>query len=172
MKRIEIPEDHYMGDKTIELELPWLTPESIHFLNDFLKPNFKVLEFGSGGSTLFFSRRCEEVTSFETRPEWMGKIKDVIQERNLENISYHPIEVFKEICNNKEFDCIIVDTPEDGKVERVDLMNYSLDHVKKGGLLILDNYGRYNYPTPVGFDEKSYDDSHWDGNGTKVYHKI
>lgn len=165
----DIPEDHYKGERTVALELPWLTPESIIFLDNILKPHFKVLEFGSGGSTLFFSRRCQEVTSFETNPQWMDKMKDTIHEKSLNNIYYYPIEDYREICKGKDFDCILIDTADDAKVKRADLMHFSLGILKTGGLIIMDNYGSYTYNVPSEFSEKAFDNVHWWGKGTKIY---
>lgn len=170
MKITDIPDDHFKGRKTVEMELPWLTAESILYLDNFLKPNFEVLEFGSGGSTLFFSRRCQRVTSFETNIKWFNRIKEIINEKALNNISYFYIDEYKEVCDKKLFDCILVDTISDGKVERVDLMDFSLSHLRENGIIVLDNYGRYNYSIPE-FEEIAYNDPHWCGRGTKIYKK-
>src|SRR3981081_59638 len=45
------------GKTPLDLELPWFSYAAIDFLEDFLQPHMTVCEYGSGGSTLFFSRR-------------------------------------------------------------------------------------------------------------------
>ena len=53
--------------------LPWLTDQSITFLEGFVKNivnNPKILEFGSGSSTLFFANKSSEIVSFEHDPQW------------------------------------------------------------------------------------------------------
>src|SRR5690606_37246496 len=45
----------------LDLELPWLTIGAILHIKRFLNKNMRVFEYGSGGSTLFFSKRAKEV---------------------------------------------------------------------------------------------------------------
>ena len=52
----------------MEMELPWFLYGAIDFLQEFLQREMEVFEFGSGGSTLFFARRCARVESVEEDP--------------------------------------------------------------------------------------------------------
>ncbi len=69
---------------TIENRIPWITFEAIIFLRKWLRSDMIIYEYGSGGSTLFFSDHVKEVFSVEHDPEWFSKLKDVIDaDQNL-----------------------------------------------------------------------------------------
>jgi hypothetical protein len=50
--------------------LPWLTYPAIYFIELLDLSNKVVMEFGSGASTLYFSRRSKSVISYETSKYW------------------------------------------------------------------------------------------------------
>jgi hypothetical protein len=86
-----IPANYWEGQNTLELEYPWLTPESAQVLVYFLKEHHTVLEFGSGGSTLFFSKRVKNVLSLETMPTWYEKV----QKKLIEKSQFDPLILAK-----------------------------------------------------------------------------
>src|SRR5438874_13577508 len=47
-------------------ELPWLGFRAIKHLDRLIKPDWRVLEFGSGMSTIWFARRCATLVSIKT----------------------------------------------------------------------------------------------------------
>ena len=50
---------------------PWLTPAAVQFLKGYLKASDQGLEFGSGGSTIWFAKRIDSLTSIEQKvPIW------------------------------------------------------------------------------------------------------
>ena len=53
---------------------PWMSRDEIGMIEGYLKPSFKMLEYGSGGSTLYFSRLVKEYYSVEHDVEWYEKI--------------------------------------------------------------------------------------------------
>jgi hypothetical protein len=55
-------------------ELPWLGYRAIRHLEGLLEPDWKVLEFGSGMSTLWFAKRCHTVVSIEDNEQWYLEI--------------------------------------------------------------------------------------------------
>src|SRR5579863_2439198 len=66
-----------LGNKTpADLELPWFSYAAIDFLKDYLQPDMSVCEYGSGGSTLFFSHRVKSVHSIEDNSEWFDVISN------------------------------------------------------------------------------------------------
>ncbi|MCK5642361.1 MAG: hypothetical protein KAJ19_16255 [Gammaproteobacteria bacterium] len=44
-------------------DVPWLTRQAVEILEDWLKPGYVGLEWGSGRSTLWFARRVSHLTS-------------------------------------------------------------------------------------------------------------
>lgn len=58
--------------------LPWFNFSFIELLRERLSSDLTVFEYGSGASTLFFSKRCKHVTSIEHDKNWFNKIKSLI----------------------------------------------------------------------------------------------
>src|SRR5205085_3754312 len=71
----------------IELELPWFSYGAIDFLEKFLRPEMRVFEFGSGGSTIFFARRCANVKSVEDHPDWAARVRVRMAQLGLTNFA-------------------------------------------------------------------------------------
>ena len=82
--------------------------------------NNQVFEWGSGGSTLFLSKRFNSVSSIEHEPKWLEKVDAEIKKQSLTSVSLQLSSInldnqhsFEE-CSyfhslDKEFDVIIVD---------------------------------------------------------------
>jgi predicted O-methyltransferase YrrM len=51
---------------------PWLHPDAIAYLESILQPDFRVCEFGGGGSTMWLSKRVKHVTTCEPDEEWFS----------------------------------------------------------------------------------------------------
>src|SRR6187200_1579577 len=70
----------------LDLEMPWITLLGRDFIAAHLKgktkDKVKILEYGSGGSSLFFLR-FGQVVSVEHNEEWFTKISDYIAKRNV-----------------------------------------------------------------------------------------
>lgn len=84
----------YIWDRSFEKiyrlshpDFPWLAPQAIEFLTNYLKPSDIGLEFGSGRSTLWFAQRISFLTSVEHNPAWAEKVRAGLQERGLSNVN-------------------------------------------------------------------------------------
>jgi len=71
---------------------PWISFTAIRSLENYLTKKMRVFEFGSGGSTLFFSKRVEKVVSVEHHKLWFEKVNLFLKEMNLTNIEYKLFE--------------------------------------------------------------------------------
>ena len=132
-------------------DAPWLVPESILFLERWLKKNMKGFEFGSGRSTKWFTNKVSFYYSVEGNLEWYNKTIDA----NKKNIKLGRCEiVYKDTGNqlninlnkkniysnslskfqNNYFDFGLID----GHF-RYECIEKSLRKLKKGGILIMDN---------------------------------
>jgi SAM-dependent methyltransferase len=118
---------------------PWLTAEANSCLASFLQPDHRVLEFGAGGSTVFFARRAGKVCSVEGNPEWSSKVRGWLKEYELED----KVELCSEAQFNvdgvgDDFDLILVDGGD-----RLRHAEESLEMLRPGGWLVVDNINRY-----------------------------
>jgi hypothetical protein len=64
---------------------PWITFSAIDWLESILSPGMRVFEYGSGGSSLFFSRRVSEVVSAEHDPGWFERVSRRMTEERRSN---------------------------------------------------------------------------------------
>ena len=136
-------------------ETPWLTENAINYILDYInnqKKQINMLEFGSGGSTIFFSKFNINLISIEHDEIWAYNVQNKINKKNcklvlkksnvIENTDYLETPYFNAVddLEIKNFDIILID----GR-NRVDCFKKSEPLLKKGGLLILDNSEREEY---------------------------
>lgn len=121
--------------------IPFYTPSSLIELNNILQSHFKVLEFGSGNSTLWYSTRVEELISVEHNQTWYNKINSSLKNKGCTNVQYNlhkrPYNNLATNFTDEYFDLIIID----GR-DRVKCIKSSMPKLKKGGYLIFDNSDR------------------------------
>lgn len=62
--------------------LPWLTKSAVQFLDNFVQEEMKVFEFGSGASTVYFSKKGVDLYSVEHDSKWFENVKQTIAKDN------------------------------------------------------------------------------------------
>jgi hypothetical protein len=77
---------------TIDHRVPWLVFSCIDFLDQWLKKDMQVFEYGSGGSTLYFAEKVGTIISIEHDAKWFGYARTVVEEAGFANIHYRLIE--------------------------------------------------------------------------------
>ena len=133
--------------------LPWLPYETIRFLDQYLKNTDVMLETGSGRSTIWFAQRTQKVVSIEHDEGWFNICKEKLGKAGLKNVEYFlenrgeninpsasPYVQRVKAMADHSFDFILVD----GKL-RSTIALISLDKVKNGGLISIDNIERELY---------------------------
>ncbi len=129
---------------------PWIVIEAADAMERFLKPHHRVFEWGSGGSTTWFSGRVAEVITVEHQRAWA----EALIALGLPNVTV--IEApddypeFRAYANCIEqvggmFDVILIDGA-DGydlglKGSRPACARLAVAHVAQGGMVVLDNSG-------------------------------
>jgi hypothetical protein len=119
--------------------LPWYTYPAIEFIAQLDFANKSVFEYGSGNSTLFWSRVSTRVTSVEHNPEWFEVVSArapancrILLEPDLDGY-VDAIDGFPD-----GFDVIVVDGYAQ-KRTRARCAQKAIEHLKPGGMIILDN---------------------------------
>lgn len=145
---------------TMDLRLPWLPFTLIDDLRSEVHDRARVLEFGGGGSTLWFLEQGAEVVTVEHHPQWADHLRQVIGtprwtllERSLESDAAGYVGAADEF-DDEHFDLVLVD----GR-ERVRCAHASLSKVRPGGLLIFDDTDRDRYReglTRIGWPRHDY----------------
>lgn len=168
------PLDQISPDKTY----PWYTFRSIEYLEHIIRPDMKVLEYGSGYSTLWWARRVAEVTSVERSKVWCDGLEKAIKKNNFKNVRLVHFDKFTQeindsLCESKkpdevpsvvnqyvlaanpspaQYDVVIVDD-----VYRNVTSALALEFIKPGGVLILDDSERKWYqPTIEALDRQRW----------------
>jgi len=149
-------------DDMLLLDVPWWTYPAIKEVAAFLarRRNPTVFEYGSGASTLWLAKRAARVLSVEHDPKWYTKVLNASSNfSNIELMQKHPDDVFKDgylserlpgksfeqyvnaiHLTQQRFDLIIID----GRA-RVACLKHCTQHLKPGGLIVLDNSNRKRY---------------------------
>jgi hypothetical protein len=153
------------GRSALADEVPMMTFDAIGWLRAYLRPEMHVFEYGSGGSTVFFTRRVERLVSVEHDPEWYMRIRDRIGKIASERFTYvlQPPEQGSEAgigstddryrgmnfasyvrtidgFPDAAFDLVSVD----GRA-RSACLTQAVRKVKSGGFVLLDNSDRDEY---------------------------
>ena len=116
---------------------PWLHPAVVGYMEMLIQPSWKILEHGSGGSTVWFSAHAMKVDSAEHAPDWAVKVAEM----NLENVNVFPGGKPEQFIGG-EYDLLLIDG---NASDRPEWINLAPTLVKGGGVVILDNANRPEY---------------------------
>lgn len=129
--------------------LPWITYPAIIFLKQRIASHFRVFEFGSGNSTLWWSSLVKSVVSCEHDKKWFTRMKEVMP-ANVEYI-HRELEYDGEYCRTvmaypAEFDILVID----GR-DRINCAKNGIAALKEGGVVLWDNSNREKYAEGYGY---------------------
>lgn len=151
--------------------IPWYTWATVHWLESWLRPDMRVFEWGSGGSTLFFAARCAQVISVEHDRELVPPLFQRLQASGLHHkVTFHicpPDDYYlpeyesqdphyASTHNFKHYASAIDQYPDghfnfvavDGRA-RPACIKHAIPKVAPNGVLLLDNAERYYYTAGV-----------------------
>ena len=116
--------------------IPWMTYPAIYFLEQLDFSNCDIFEWGSGNSSLYFSKRAKSVRSVESNPEWHKHV----QQRAPENVklSLEASDDYATCIRNEsgKFSIIVID----GDIfRRLECAMAAIEKLKHGGIIVLDN---------------------------------
>ncbi|MFZ5970655.1 MAG: class I SAM-dependent methyltransferase [Bacteroidota bacterium] len=153
---------------------PWTTQAAIDTFSRVLTKDMIGFEYGSGFSTIFFSRHLKHITSVEHNPAWHELVTKKLAESGLHNVSYHLVQPATPTANKDyrylyepfgltssdfrvraEYDAyfsFIDQYPDehfdfimvDGRA-RVECSLLAIGKLKPGGIFVLDNSDRPRY---------------------------
>lgn len=136
------------GHAKLSPDAPWLTPEATQILASRLKPTDIGFEWGSGRSTLWLAPRVMHLTSIEHDAAWHVKVTQTLEAKGFKNVTLlhrdlagderSPYVHAMDACANGSLDFVLVD----GRL-REHCVAASLNKLRKGGILILDNANLY-----------------------------
>lgn len=124
-------------------EIPWYTYPAYEFLKSLDIKDRKVLEFGSGNSSIFWSKKAKSVVSVEHDKAWHDKISKELRE-NQKLILCESLENYekpKQLLDEK-FEIIIIDAIKRYECA-ANVKKYLNINYDKGCMVILDNSDWY-----------------------------
>ena len=131
-----------------ENPIPWCTYSFIDFIDQRLKEDMCIFEYGAGYSTLYYQKKVKFVASVEHDMDWYNKLSLMISDNvklchePLEGIAYESAPIkFKEF-----FSIIIIDGQK-----RVKCMYEAIKYLKDDGVIVLDDSYRDEYKDGVKF---------------------
>lgn len=120
--------------------VPWISYRATRQLQHLIRPHWRILEFGSGMSTIWFARRANFVFSVESDHRWHQRVREMLAQRGLANVhleyrsggcaEYSSIDGLED----DSFDLALIDG-----ACRDDCVQPCLAKVKAGGYVYLDN---------------------------------
>lgn len=73
------------GRNSVADELPWINFLALEFLEKNISPQYRIFEFGGGGSTLFFCKNVAEVATVEDHAGWFETLTQTIGAKGYQN---------------------------------------------------------------------------------------
>jgi len=173
------------GRNPVDDKTPWMSFAAIRHLNKIVRQDMSVFEYGSGGSTMFWLSRVQELVSVEHDLSWYRKMKKKLEEQSVSNIRYilaEPVSDsrFAEKRFENPADYISGDPEYAGKNfeayaksidgfpdqyfdiiivdgrARPSCIQHGIPKLKKNGWLIIDNTERRYYMAPFPLDRNSW----------------
>ena len=181
------------GKNSVNTSMPWITFGAINAIARKLRPDMKIFEYGSGGSTLFWASRVQSVISIEHDQVWYTKLKKDLQERKVTNVQYFLIEASPDASFSKKnrsdpshyisddqqysgfnFDQYVKKIEDysdnyfdivvvDGRA-RPSCIHHALDKIKPSGYLVVDNSDRDYYFSDIVIDNTKWKRTDYKGS--------
>jgi SAM-dependent methyltransferase len=131
---------------------PWISCDAIRILRRHLSKQSRVLEFGSGMSTIWYASHAGQVFSVEDNPEWYAKVSAMLTANRKANVAY------RLTTDEQEYATFCADDPDGFDLVMVDgtwrsrCMENAVKLVRPGGILYLDNADKHS--TAAGGDTR------------------
>ena len=162
-------QSHHFGP--LLRHIPYLPFSVTSRLEQFLTPDSRVFEYGSGGSTLWLCGHASQVTSVEHDVEWHALVETQLQRSGVTNCTlclHSPVQTTSALLPQAEFGSLLIPGSFEDYVKAIDAVeDESLDlvivdgraraasalraqpKIRRGGVLILDDSDRQRYAEAV-----------------------
>lgn len=114
--------------------IPWYTYPAIEYLNQLDFSDKEVFEYGSGNSTIFWSKIAKKVISIENNQAWYENVINRAGKSAEIKLIVNDDAYIQEILNYESFDIIVIDGSY-----RLECARIAIGKLKPGGMIILDN---------------------------------
>jgi hypothetical protein len=70
---------------------PWICYSAIRHLKQITRQDMRVFEYGSGGSTLYFAKHCQEVVAVDHDTLWAQRVNEALAEHQMSHAKALPV---------------------------------------------------------------------------------
>lgn len=140
--------------RPIDIGKPWFSWPAIDFLESYLTKEMSLFEYGSGGSTLFFSARVGSTKAVEDNRGWYELLAPKLAALGDSSIDYTFASAEGDdyaksayvVSLDRPFDVIVVDGTEDwpDQILRDVCFARAQQFVRPGGIIVVDDAWRYD----------------------------
>jgi hypothetical protein len=128
----------------------WMGSAEIAMIQRYLKPCHVMLEWGAGGSTLFYSQFVQAYFSIEHDPKWFQSVAKELQRLCMAQVKLYHKPVVRSALSRRESFRAYIDLPRsferkfdriliDGR-ERVACAEVAYDLIAEDGVLFVHDY--------------------------------
>src|ERR1700744_2363672 len=119
----------------IDINLPWWSYLSIKYIDTIMKDRV-VFEYGTGGSTLRYSKMASEIIAVEDDESWLNFVKKKLEATKIENVKIlfrpfdfkNPVDFYKSdylnAVNDFNPDIVIIDGQDHTFLERIECFKH------------------------------------------------
>lgn len=132
--------------------IPWYSYPAISFLEERVRPDWKVFEYGCGNSTLWWSKRVARVDSCEHHKGWYDSISTQLPDNAVCHFKQHNDYASFASTFEGTINVLVIDG-----VDRVECAKNCIPALSDAGIVIIDDSNRseyqagYDYLTGQGF---------------------
>lgn len=121
--------------------IPWYTYPAIEFIEPRIRPDFRVFEYGSGWSTLWWGERVDTVFAVEHDPAWSELVQPQLPPNARVALRTEPDRYVGEIdaCGG-DFDIVVVDGEHRNRCAKA-----AAARLKPSGAIVFDNSDRQSH---------------------------
>lgn len=115
-------------------ESPWLAFNAIARLESLLRPEWSMVEFGSGASTHWFAQRVSAIRSIEHNPAWHERVRPTLPGNVIYELRTGDDYANLDEVEDGSLDFVVVDG-----IKRDQCVRSAIPKLRAGGWLYLDN---------------------------------
>ena len=113
---------------------PWVPTNALRALRKVVRPDWEMVEFGSGMSTLWWASRVASVHSIESDPGWYSRLNDAVPANVRLELRSEERYASLTVYDDHSLDLVVVDGIQRGACTLA-----ALEKVRPGGWIYLDN---------------------------------
>lgn len=118
--------------------VPMISYRGRRLIAALIKPDSRMVEFGSGNSTAWFAARAGFILSIEDDPGWYAHVERVLAERAIKNVRYE-LRSESDYADLSDIDDASLDFALVDGTDRAGCIHSVVPKLKPGAILYLDN---------------------------------